>query len=479
MFNSSYVAVKLNFLIIILFFISFNNYADSLSRVYELAVKNDYKYKRAISNYYADAELLKISKSDLLPKINADYSLRYLDGSSIIRQLALDVNADLYESDVAISSTTTNNGWTVRLEQAIFDAPAWYEYQAGKTEKLIVDISLEQAKQDLILRVVNAYIDILRVQDNLAATRSEENAFMAKLKQTQGRFDLGMIAVSEVIELQSVYDLAKIRTLNEVSNVESTTELLSIMTGMNHSSLNLLRSDFVVTSPEPLLMQEWIDAAESDNLEILLARQKEIASNQKRKSASWEHSPTLKLQAFISRMNTNGTTSSSIESPFILAPDQSIDSIGIGLSLQVPIYNGGTTSANKRRAAYQYEANKHFVGETRRNVATKLRQSFLQVKSNINKIKGRTVSINSAKAALKTALAGYDNGSRNIMNVLNAQNVLYSAERDYASSRYDYIQSYFSLRAIGGSLNSGDIHKLDAFLIPPSYQELLQRTSSN
>jgi len=460
---------------VILCAVSTSSFADSLVRIYELALTNDYQFQRAKSIYKADAELSNIARSKLYPSIKADYTLRSLQEDSTIRQLITPVGGTLLESDVMLDRNVNHRGWSLKLEQPIFDAPAWYGYQRGKTQVIIADAIFDKAKQDLLLRVVDAYLNVLRAQDNLAAARAQERAFSRQLEQTKQRFDSGLIPITEVTESQAAYDLVAVRTLEEENSVEITLEGMANLTGKQHLVLNLLRSDFIVTPPEPNDINEWAEAASSFNLQLLIARQTRAAAEEKQKAAKWEHSPKLTLGIFASNMNTGGTVGSSIDSPFILEPDQNIDTLGIELRLQIPLYEGGATSANSRRAGYQYQASRDLVRETRRSVNTEARQLFLKVKSDMSRIQGRRASILSAKAALDAAEAGYGIGTRNIIDVLNAQNVLFSAERDYANSRYDYIQNSFRLRATGASLSSGDIYRLDAFLKPPSSQQAIQR----
>ncbi len=451
------------------------NYADSLGRVYELALKNDYQFQRAKAMYQADAELATIARAGLLPKIKADYTVRNVQEDSIIRQLITPAAGSLVETDVSLNRDVTDSGWQIKLEQPVFDAPAWYGYKQGKSEALIASTLFEKAKQDLVLRVVNSYLNVLRAQDNLAAARAQERAFAGQLQKTQQRFDTGLIPVIDVTESQSAFDLVAVRTLEEAINVEVALEELATLTGEEHQVLNLLRGDFVVRAPEPNDVDQWAQAAGSDNLQVIAARHTQAAAKDKRKAAKWEHSPTLTFGAFASSVNTSGTNDSSIVSPFILAPDQESDTFGLELRLEIPLYEGGATSANRRRAEHLYQASRNFVSETRRKATIQSRQLFLTVKSDMLRIEGRRSSILSAKAALDAAEAGYSIGTRNIVDVLNAQNTLFSAERDYANSRYDYIENSFRLRATSASLSSGDLYRLDAFLNPPSNQQATQR----
>ncbi|MCR9186536.1 MAG: TolC family outer membrane protein [Halieaceae bacterium] len=451
-------------------------HAESLGRVYELALENDYQFQRAIATYHADLELPTIARSELLPKITADYLLRSVNEDSTTRQLITTGNGGLLETDMGLERDTDDRGWIARLDQPLFDAPAWYGYQQGKSKALAAESIFANAGQELLLRVVSAYLDVLRAQDNLAAARAQERAFGQQLEQTRKRFETGLIPVTDVAESQSAFDLAVVRTIEESNQVEVALEALSNLTGETHSVINILREDFLATGPEPDNVTAWAEAAAGDNLLLLAARHTEAAAQDKRKAASWAHAPKLTLGVFAANLDTSGTLDSNIESPFVLSPDQDSDTLGLELRLEIPLYEGGATSANRRRAEHQYQASRDLVSETQRAVMTQARQLFLKVKSDLSRIEARRQAILSAKAAFDAAEAGYNIGTRNIIDVLSAQNTLFSAERDYANSRYDYIENSFRLRATGARLRPGDLYRLDAFLQPPSNQQSNQRS---
>jgi outer membrane protein len=473
--NRNNMKLKLAVSLTLMYAVSTSSLASSLVRIYELAVKNDSQYQRAISIYEADSELSNISRAKLYPSIKAEYALRYLREDNTIRQVVVLPSDSLQVQDVSFDRNINYQSWALRLEQPIFDAPAWYGYQQGKSQVRVADAILQKAKQDLVIRVVNAYIDVLRAQDSLAATRAQEGAHLRQLEKTKQRFASRLIPITEVTESQAAYDVVRVRSLEEQNNVEITLEAIGNITGSQHTTLNILSRDFEATQPEPNSIDKWTESAINNNLQLLIARQTQSVAENKQKAAEWEHSPKVVLGVFASNNSTGGSINSSVDSPFILGPDQNTDSIGIELRLQIPLYEGGLTSANIRRAGHQFRASRDFAEETSRSVSIEARKLFLRIKSDVSLIEAKRVSILSAKSALDAAEAGYGTGTRNIIDVLNAQNVLFSTERDYANSRYDYIENSFLLRANSASLTAGDIFRLDAFLKPPSNQQGYQR----
>ncbi len=450
-------------------------HADSLGRVYELALENDYQFQRAIDTYKADQELPIIARAGLLPEISADYLLRSVSEDFTAKELIATEDGGLQEEDIDFDRDEDEHGWAVRLDQPLFDAPAWYGYQKGKSEALVAESVFANAQQDLLLRSVRAYLDVLRAQDDLAAARAQQRAFGQQLELSQERYKARLIPITDVADSQSAYDLAAVLSIEQTSKVETALEALSNLTGQTHSVINILRSDFIPTAPEPNDSKNWEEAASSDNLMLLAARHTEAAAQENSKAAAWGHSPTLTFSAFAASIDASGSLDSDPDSPFAFDPDRDSDITGLELRLKIPLYEGGATSANRRRAAHQYQASRDLVNETQRKAMTKARQLFQQVNSDLLRIEGLRQSILSAKARFDAAEAGYAVGTRTIIDVLNAQNILFSAERDYANSRYDYIEHSFRLRATGARLRPGDLYRLDAFLLPPSGQQAKQR----
>lgn len=442
--------------------------ADSLSRVYELALENDFQFRRAEARYLADGELEAIARAELLPDVKAGYVYRSLEDDTTNRQLVANGDGSFFETDVDLERDVDDMGWRLRLDQPLFDAPAWYDYKEGGARALAAEASFADARQQLVLRVLRAYLDVLRAQDDLAAARAQQRAYATQLAQSEKRFESGLIPITDVTESQSAFDLAAARTIEEETQVEFALEALSNLTGESHSVINILRDDFEAVPPQPDALADWATAARSDNLALLAARHEEEAARFNRRSADWEHSPTLELGLFASSLETDGTVVSNLDTPFVLSPDQTIDTMGIELRLEIPLYQGGGVVAARRRAEHLYQASREQVNFVARRAETAARQAFLGVRRDLARIEARRQAVLSAKAAYDAAEAGYNVGTRNIIDVLNAQNTLFAAERDYAGSRYDYLENSFALRAAAARLRPEDLYRLDAFLTPPS-----------
>jgi outer membrane protein len=308
---------------------------------------------------------------------------------------------------------------------------------------------------------------VLRAQDNLAASRAQERAFERQLEQTQQRFEVGLIAITDVYEAQAARDLAQVTRLVDENNVAVALEQLSVLTGQRHGNLNILREDFEVRPPEPLDRAAWVDFALEHNFLLKASGYAEEAARQTAKANRLEH--LFKINGFYSYTDSrvDGDLKRDPETAFDTSPDRDTDIQYWGVELNMPLYTGGAISANRRRAAQEFIAARENRINLTRNTITNTRSLHMTVVSDVSRIAARKQSIVSSKSSLDATTAGYEVGTRNVVDVLNAQNTLFAAERDYANSRYDYIINMMRLKEQAGLLSPEDVYRLDSFLTPP------------
>ena len=227
-------------------------YADTLRDIYELAMKNDAKLKAAEATYRANIEVENQALSALLPQINATASYAEQD-----------IDSEGF-SQSTLSSTKSNRetetkSWGASLDQSILDLSAWYSFQSGKETTKQAQAQLAFDQQDLIVRTSEAYFNVLRALDNLEAARAEERATKRQLEQTQQRFDVGLIAITDVHEARAVYDDTVVQRLTFEGDVGTSYEALTVLTGQVHANLWLLNKDYPVIDPDPMARNEWVD----------------------------------------------------------------------------------------------------------------------------------------------------------------------------------------------------------------------------
>ncbi len=441
--------------------------AESLRDIYELALENDAQLKSEQATYKANLETENLGRSALLPQINGSYDYQDVDQTQKGQSLTVLPDSTLGNIRTRTNTDTNTHGYQVTLNQAIFDLPAWFTFQAGKNVTKQAEATFAANQQNLIVRVVEAYLGVLRAQDNLSASKAAERAFERQLEQTQQRFEVGLIAITDVYEAQAAYDLSQVNRIVDENNVRVALEKLSVLTGRHHDRLNVLTEDFETKPPEPMDRAAWVDFALENNFNLQAARHAEEAARQSAKSNKYEHAPKIVGGYTYQDNHTSGDVHIHPNSPLTTEPDNDYELNQWQISLQVPIYSGGAISANRRKAAEQFNATREDRINLSRNTVTNTRSLHMTVISDISRVAARRQSIVSSKSALDATQAGYEVGTRNVVDVLDAQNTLFSAERDYANSRYDYIVDMLQLKEQAGLLSPEDVYTLDASLIEP------------
>ncbi len=444
--------------------------ADSLLDIYELALENDAQLKAEEAQYLANREAENLGLSGLLPQIGAEYSRSGSDTDTESENLQLGEDG-VVSVDSNSNSDTITKGWQVSLSQPIFDLPAWFGFKQGKEVSKQAEATFAGNQQNLIVRVVEAYLEVLRARDNLAASKAQERAFERQLEQTQQRFDVGLIAITDVYEAQAAYDLSQVNRIVDENSVAVALEQLSILTGQKHSNLDVLSEDFDINKPEPVDRSAWVDFALENNFTLQAARYGEEAARQASQASTWQHAPTLTGSYAYSDRETDGSRSIDPPTDFLTSPYNTSEGDVWELRLEVPLFAGGAISAQRRQSAQEYIAAQENRINLMRNTVTNTRSLHMTVMSDVTRVAARKQSIVSSKSALDATQAGYEVGTRNVVDVLNAQQTLYAAERDYANSRYDYIVNLLLLKEQAGLLSPEDVIKLNSFLEvapPPS-----------
>ena len=241
--------------------------AESLRDIYELALQNDAQLKAEEAQYLANLETENLSRSSLLPQIQGNYS--YNDSENDRDALSPRFSADsITIVDTNTQTDTTREGYQLSLNQALFDLPAWFSFQSGKEVTKQAEATFAANQQNLIVRVVEAYLAVLRAQDNLRASLAQERAFERQLEQTQQRFEVGLIAITDVYEAQAARDLSEVNRIVDENNVSVALEKLSVLTGQRHGNLNVLQEDFDIQLPDPIDRSAWVEFALQNNFNL-------------------------------------------------------------------------------------------------------------------------------------------------------------------------------------------------------------------
>ena len=441
-------------------------HAESLRDIYELALENDATLKAQQAQYLAALEDEKTARSALLPQVIASYS--YEDRETDTDAIGANFGDNGFEIiDVSTNRQTQTDGYLVSLQQTLFNLPAWFSFQSGKELSKQAEATFAANQQGLIVRVVEAYLAVLRAQDNLRASEARAKAFGRQLEQNKQRFEVGLIAITDVYEAQAAYDLSQVDRISDENSVAVALENLSVLTAKRHDNLDVLVEDFEVNKPEPLDRSAWVEFALANNFNLKAAQYSEEAARQQAKARRLAHAPTLSGTAQYSDFGTDGSLTQDPPTPFALPPDSEQELTVWGVELSMPLYTGGAISADRRRAAQQFNAAREQRINLTRQTVTDARSLHMTVMNDVARVAARKQSILSSRSALDATEAGYEVGTRNVVDVLNAQNTLFSALRDYANSRYDYIVNTLRLKEQAGLLSPEDVILLDSFLEPP------------
>jgi len=449
--------------------ISSTLHADSLHDIYELALENDAQLKAERATYLAKRETEILGRSRLLPQVSGSYTYRDSEtDAESISPVFTSVTAPPTLQNTKSNRDIDNQGYRLSLSQALFDLPAWFSFQSGKQITKEAEATFAANQQNLIVRVVEAYLLVLRAGDNLSASQAQERAFDRQLEQTQQRFEVGLIAITDVYEAQAARDLAQVQRIENENRLSVAQERLSVLTGNTHSNLHILRDDFRVQPPEPLDRAAWVDFSLANNLELKAAMYREEAARQTSKAKKLEHAPKISGAYEYSDFETNGSFNSRPSTGIDSSPDGNSEESAWQISITVPLFSGGAVSSNRRKAAQEFNAAREQRINLSRNTITNTRSLHMTVLNDISRVSARRQSIVSSTSAFDATQAGYEVGTRNVVDVLNSQNSVFSAERDFANSRYDYILNMMRLKEQAGLLSPQDVIDLNDFLEPPT-----------
>ena len=426
-------------------------HSENLLEVYQQAQQNDHEFRAAQADYRAEQENKRIGRSGLLPQINARV---FIEESDTEQQ------GVTFENPAGLSGSTdeTTNGYNITLEQPLFNLRAWYQYKNAKTSVSIAQATLRVAEQSLILRTSEAYFEVLRSVENLSTSKAEEKAFGQQLEQAKQRFEVGLIAITEVHEAEAAYDSSRAEKINAQGAVGIAFQALEVLTGQYYKSITPFKEQFSAQPLVPNERQEWIDMTTKNSPELQVAALTAKSAKENVKIQKSDHFPTVTGTLSYNNIDTDEESNQGFQSEF------EFEEKSLNITLNVPIYSGGNVSARSRQASKQSIAARERFLQTQRDVVQRARSLHLNVRTGVATVQARRQAIVSNNSAFKATKAGYDVGTRDLVDVLNAQRNLYRAERDYDNALYDYVINALNLKASAGVLAEKDLTELTAWL---------------
>ncbi|MDH4106866.1 MAG: TolC family outer membrane protein [Gammaproteobacteria bacterium] len=433
--------------------------AASLLEVYQQALQSDPLIHEAEARRLAAQEASPQARSVLLPQINAgaEYTESNFDGTSFPSNNLIPVTTE--QSD-------ESTRWRVELRQTLFRWDQWVGMR--QADKLVAkaEVDFEAAQQDLIVRVVRRYVDVLAAEDRLTSIHADRQAIARQLEQAKQRFEVGLIAITDVQESQAAYDQAIANEIGAKRELATARELLREITGEYVPALSAPKDGFPLESPDPADETSWIDLAMAQNLALVSSRFSEEIARDDIAVRRTGHYPTIDLVASIAHSDVD-TTRKNLpppSPPSITVPSES-DFDSIGIQLQIPIFSGGGTSSRVREAVYLHRASREQLQRVARETERQTRDAYLGVLSEISRVRALEQAVASSRTALEATQAGFEVGTRTIVDVLNSQFALYAAITNYYQSRYNYIGNVLLLKQAAGTLQVQDLEEIDRWLL--------------
>jgi len=421
--------------------------AENLTRVYEDARGYDAQFGAAREALRAGLERVPQGRALLLPSLNlsanATRSRTRSDSKDETVQPSFERDIDSY-------------GYALTFTQPLYRRQNWLQADEGEVQAKQAEFQFGQARQDLILRAAQAYFDVLAARDTLALVRAQKIAIAEQLAQAKRNFEVGTATITDTHEAQARYDLAVAQEISAQNDVEVRRRALQQLTGKAYGELQGLRPDVKLSPPDPNDMQSWVDLAEKQSYSVLVQDAAAEIAGLEAKRTSAGHHPTLDLVA-----SHNYTSQSASQ---ISSAGSDINTSSVGLQFALPLYQGGAISSREREAAYNLERAKQELENARRTSALASRQAYLAVINGIAQVSALEQALVSSQSALQSNRLGYEVGVRINIDVLNAQQQVFSTRRDLAVARYNTITNFLKLKAAAGALREEDLAEVNRAL---------------
>lgn len=417
--------------------------AANLMDLYRDALANDAALASARAAYQAGQEKLPQGRALLLPTLD-------LGASTIWNKEEIQARASGITTDYNYNS----NGAKLTLMQPIYRRQNWAAYEQGKLQSAAAEIQYAAAQQGLILSVAQAYFDALLAQDNVALAGAQKKAIQEQLEQAKTSFEVGTATITDTHEAQARFDLANASEIAALNELEIRQRALEKIIGKLPGPLATLAADLSLQAPEPNDISKWVEAAEQDNLLVQAKRISAEIANQEVERNRGGHHPTLDLVATYADTGLSGGRFGAYDAK----------AATIGLQLGFPLYQGGATSSRVREAvAHQEKARQDLTLEVRQS-ALSTREAYLGVTSGAAQVKALEQALVSSQSSLDSTRLGLEVGVRTNVDVLNAQQQLFSAKRDLYKARYAYLVSRLKLKSAAGTLAEDDLQQVNQWL---------------
>lgn len=434
--------------------------AADLMQAYELARQSDPQLQGADASRLANREGVPQARSSLLPQIDGSASLDRTRVDSDGGTVVLDDGTVISGGE----SESTSRSYGVTLRQSIYDRRNYTRLAAARSRAAQADATYDAANDNLIIRTAEAYFNALTAIDSLAFARAEERAVKRQLDQADQRFEVGLTAITDVHEARARYDSSRANAIAAEVQLDDAREALTEITGQAMTNLQGLDENFAPSQPVPDDINRWVETALAENPSLLAQEYAVQAANDDIATARAGHLPTLSAGASWGK-NASWLNDRVITDDPTDALDNGRTSKSIGLTLNVPIFSGGLVSSQVRQSIYTRDYNEEVLDQQRRAITRSTRNAFRSLLAGISEIEARRQALVSAQSALEATEAGFEVGTRTIVDVLISQQTLFQAQSGYSTSRHNFLVNTLRLKQAAGTIAIQDVQDVNRNLV--------------
>jgi outer membrane protein len=423
-------------------------WAADLLETYHAAMSQDAGIASARAANQAGKEKLTQGRSLLLPNIN-------LSANVMRNQLSSTIGGTT-NPDINYNSS----GATLSLVQPLYRQQNWESYSESEIQVAISDRQYIQAQHDLILRVAQGYFDVLIAQDTVELAGAQKQAIAEQLNQAKRNFEVGTATITDTYEAQARFDLTGYQEITASSNLEVKNRTLQQITNSAPGELKKLGNELKLEEPQPADVEKWVADAQQHNIQISIAQGAEELSSKEMSRTLGGHMPTLDLVANVSKTMSSPTVVSGIGT----LGSSDITSKAIGIQFNMPLFQGGATQSKYREAEASRDKARQDLENIKRTVGVQTRQAYLGVVSGIAQVRALQQALKSSQSLLESSKLGQSVGVKTNLDVLNAQQQLYSTRRDLFQAEYNYLISRLRLKDAVGTLSEEDLSTVNQAL---------------
>ena len=420
--------------------------AMSLVQAYEAALRNDPTYRSALHENEAGQQYKALGRANLLPTVGMTYSKS---------KNRADITTPVLGENVTTHPEYDSSSGAVSLRQPLFNLEGVARYRQGLAQASYSDAQFSAKGQDLVLRLVGAYADAKFAEDQLVLAQSQRDTLAEQKKVNERMFQKGEGTRTDMLETQARFDVSEAQLLEAQNNVTTARNMLAAIVGEEITQLDSLSDDFRVKPMMPAGFDEWKAIALENNAEIAAQRYAVEAAQQDINRNRAGHTPRVDFVASYNKA----------DSETITTRNQDTTSRVVGVQVNIPLYSGGAVTASTSQAVANHQRAKSDLDAKTNQVLVELRKQYSYLLSSAAKIDAMVKAVDSARALVRATEQSVKGGVRINLDVLNAQQQLYTAQRDLAQARYNYLVAYLRLRFAAGTLNAEDLHTVAGYFV--------------